>query len=114
MCRPGVSRLHMFPLKTDAFFSPFWPGRPRQCFSTSCKLELPLFLCYQRPHRSVPLDQPASGLRVRRRPKAKKRIMCIAEDASHCPSGHHQRPVPSEPEGYIRQWPGAWGGGLRG
>ncbi|KAK1833242.1 hypothetical protein QBC39DRAFT_48353 [Podospora conica] len=73
MCRPaaGISRLHMFPLTTDGLS---WPGRPRhQRFSTSCKLELlPLFLCSRRPHRSVPLDQTASGLRVRRRDKSKK------------------------------------------
>lgn len=41
MCRPGVSRLHMFPSRLMS--SPGPAARPRQCSSTLCKLELPFF-----------------------------------------------------------------------
>lgn len=102
MCRPGVSRLHMFPSRLMS--SPGPAARPRQCFSTSCKLELPLFSVSPMP----PQVRTTGSTRLRPpRPstaqKQRKKIMCIAEDATHCPPGHHQRPVPSQPEGYIRQ-----------
>lgn len=102
MCRPGVSRLHMFPSRLLS--SPGPAARPRQCSSTSCKLELPLFSVSPMPPTGPYhwINPPPASASVDG-PKAKKKIMCIAEDATHCPPGHHQRPVPSQPEGYIRQ-----------
>lgn len=111
MCRPGVSRLHMFPVTTDVFS---WPGRPprQSMFLNLMQAGATLVLCVTEaptgPYHWI--NPPPASASVDGQ-KQRKKIMCIAEDATHCLPGHHQRPVPSQPEGYIRQGPGTWGGG---